>query len=61
MVYIGSNNNYQSVIEKGVSELGLEADLQTHLLTNCFNNLETLLELKKEWVEPMPTIKLQIA
>lgn len=47
MVYIGKNNNYLAVIRKGVKELGLEEDLQTHLLNNCFGSLEVLLGLKK--------------
>ena len=32
-----------SVVEKGVSELGLEPDLQKHLLNNCLGCLETLI------------------
>jgi dynein heavy chain, axonemal len=61
MVYIGPNDNYLPVIEKGVGEMGLEPDLQKHLLTNCFSGLSTLLALKKNWTQPMPTTKLQVA
>lgn len=50
MVYIGPNNNYLPVIEKGIGELGLEEDLHKHLLNNCLGSLQILLNLKEKWV-----------
>jgi hypothetical protein len=61
MVYIGPNTNYIAVIEKGVTELGLEEDLQKHLLGNLLGAFNILIEMKNSWSQPMPTIKLQVA
>lgn len=61
MVYIGPNANYIAVIEKGVTELGLEEDLQKHLLGNLLGAFNILIEMKNSWIQPMPTIKLQVA
>ena len=61
MVYISPNTNYIAVIEKGVTELGLEEDLQKHLLGNLLGAFNILIEMKNSWSQPMPTIKLQVA
>lgn len=61
MVYIGANDNYLSVLEKGVRSLNLEDDLKNYLLANCLGCLSTLLSLKEHWTQPMPTIRLQVA
>ena len=61
MVYISPNNNYLSIVQRGIGELGLEQDLQKHLLNNCFGSIELLLNLKDKWQQPMPTTKLQVS
>lgn len=61
MVYIGKNKNYLEYIKLQIDQFQLDQDYKTHIKNAWFPVMSELLNLRKDWRQPIFSIELQVA